>query len=209
MDRQESAKAGGPGQGAGLLPADPLTPVRWPAYTYVPGRTPHPESDPAGHRFGQRRSPALPLALHAWTENESYGRGLALFNRGYYWEAHEAWEGLWLAAGRRGPVADFLKGLIHLAASGVKAREGVAAGVSDHAERAAELFHAAGSQLGGGGAAGLTWEHLTQTCHSIARLAGVLADLGRRLPAVAPLVPVLPRLQPVVGRLLCRVPDCT
>lgn len=203
MGKKEAA---GAGKAAGLTPDSPLARGDWPAYTYVPGRTPHPESDPAGHRFGQPRWPALPLTLHAWTENKGYCRGLALFNHGYYWEAHEAWEGLWLAAGRRGSVADFLKGLIHLAASGVKAREGVSAGVADHADRAEVLFAAAHDQLGGASAAGLAWEHLTQICHTILRLAAVLADLGRRLPAVAPLVPVLPRLQPVLVELRCRVP---
>ena len=33
-----------------------------------------------------------------------------LFNAGYYWEAHEVWEGLWHAYGRRGATADVLKG---------------------------------------------------------------------------------------------------
>jgi predicted metal-dependent hydrolase len=63
-----------------------------------------------------------------------------LFNHGYYWEAHEEWERLWQAAGRRGPVADFLKGLIKLAAAGVKQLEGRPAGTRNHARRAAELF---------------------------------------------------------------------
>ena len=47
-----------------------------------------------------------------------------LLNHGFYWEAHEAWETLWHAAGRKGEIADFLKGLIKLAAAAVKAREG-------------------------------------------------------------------------------------
>lgn len=71
---------------------------------------------------------------------EPYLFGLDLFNHGYYWEAHEAWEALWHAAGRRGPPGDFLKGLIKLAAAGVKVREGQPAGVVNHGRRAAELF---------------------------------------------------------------------
>jgi hypothetical protein len=69
-------------------------------------------------------------------------RGLALFNAGYYWEAHEAWESLWHAHGRRGETADLLKGLIKLAAAGVKIREGRVAGVMTHARRAGALFEA-------------------------------------------------------------------
>ena len=47
---------------------------------------------------------------------------------------------LWHAAGRTGATADFLKGLIKLAAAGVKVREGRAAGVRRHAERAVDLL---------------------------------------------------------------------
>jgi predicted metal-dependent hydrolase len=68
---------------------------------------------------------------------------VALFNAGYYWEAHEVWEGLWHAHGRRGPTADVLKGLIKLAAAGVKVRQGQPHGVITHARRAAEAFDSA------------------------------------------------------------------
>ena len=71
-------------------------------------------------------------AAHHWAVD--------LFNNGYYWEAHEAWEGLWHAYGRSGAKADFVKGLIKLSAAGVKAREGNAAGVNRHAQRAVDLF---------------------------------------------------------------------
>jgi hypothetical protein len=80
-----------------------------------------------------------------WRGSEAYLYGLDLFNAGFYWEAHEAWEGLWHACGRRGTTADFLKGLIKLAAAGVKHREGQPRGVASHACRAADLFRAAGA----------------------------------------------------------------
>lgn len=63
-----------------------------------------------------------------------------MFNAGYYWEAHEAWESLWHAEGRRGATAEVLKGLIKLAAAGVKVREGRPNGVRTHAARAAASF---------------------------------------------------------------------
>ena len=75
-------------------------------------------------------------------------RGIELFNAGYYWEAHEAWESLWHAHGRRGPTAEILQALIKLAAAGVKVREGRPAGVRTHASRAATLFEHA-CQVGG------------------------------------------------------------
>ncbi len=42
-------------------------------------------------------------------------RGVELFNRGRYWEAHEAWEDAW-TPDRRGPDRGFYKGLIQVAA---------------------------------------------------------------------------------------------
>lgn len=113
-----------------------------PPYAFVPGRNPHPTSDPAGHSFGKPRPAPEPVDPSRWGDCREYLFGLDLFNHGYYWEAHEAWEGLWNAAGRRGEVAEFLKALIHLGAAGVKAREGRAEGVRSHARRAAELFGA-------------------------------------------------------------------
>jgi uncharacterized protein len=45
----------------------------------------------------------------------SLDRGVALFNQGLYWEAHEAWEEAW-TPDRRGPDGGFYKGLIQVAA---------------------------------------------------------------------------------------------
>jgi hypothetical protein len=60
------------------------------------------------------------------------------------------WEAVWHAVGKRGRLADFVKGLIKLAAAGVKALEGSEVGVLRHSRRAAELFHlAAASQHSG------------------------------------------------------------
>lgn len=119
-----------------------------PPYSYVPGGGwPHPTSDERGHSFG-RHELAAPLDEANWRENETWLFAIDLFNHGYYWEAHEAWESLWHACGRSGPVADLLKGLIKLAASGVKSREGRPAGVKQHATRSAELLSAAAGKLG-------------------------------------------------------------
>jgi len=67
-------------------------------------------------------------------------RGLDLFNHGDYWEAHEAWEAVWHVAGRQGPTAELLKGLIKLAAAGVKTRAGSWRGRRRHCRRAVALF---------------------------------------------------------------------
>jgi hypothetical protein len=118
-----------------LLPDEPFPP-----YAYIPGRFPHPTADPAGHSFGIE--PVIPPKVEPqrWPQCRPYLYGIDLFNGGYFWESHVAWESLWLACGRKGKVADFLKGLIKLAAAGVKALEGTLEGVRSHSGRAAELW---------------------------------------------------------------------
>jgi hypothetical protein len=115
---------------------------RLPPYTYTPGVAPHPISDPAGHSYGRV---ARPITVDAEQLGASpvFRRAIQLFQDGYYWEAHEEWESIWHALGRRGASADFVKGLIKLAAAGVKAREGNTVGVQRHLRRAVELLSAA------------------------------------------------------------------
>ena len=120
-----------------------------PPYSYVSGFAPHPLSDPRGHMQG-RAAPFSPDQAwispdQAWSgllvDSEEYRYGVDLFNHGYYWEAHEAWESLWHAAGRKGALAAWLKALIKLAAAAVKLREGNSRGVERHAQRAQELLN--------------------------------------------------------------------
>lgn len=120
-----------------------------PPYTHIPGVTPHPIRDPAGHAYVAPKSlqeilehKATDVALtgDSLPQHPEFRWAVTLFNAGYYWEAHEAWESLWHVAGRSGRLADFLKGLIKLAAAGVKWREHNQSGVERHATRARELF---------------------------------------------------------------------
>ncbi len=114
--------------------------IAFPPYTYVPGMFPHPFRSEEGHGFRLHPSPSRPPANGNWRECVHYRMGLDLFNHGYYWEAHELWEALWHAYGRRGAAACFLQGLIHLAAAGVKVRMGNERGMLRHGKRAAELM---------------------------------------------------------------------
>jgi len=112
----------------------------FPSYAFVPGYFPHPLSNPQGHSFGSQLEHYRCPEPTNWQACRPFLRGVDLFNYGYYWEAHEVWEGLWNACGRSGITAGFLKGLIKLAAAGVKFRQGVIKGVHTHSERAAALF---------------------------------------------------------------------
>ena len=140
-----------------------------PPYSYVPGGPwPHPIRSPDGHQAGHRPAPAEPIGDgEGWRESANYLRGLALFDAGYYWEAHEVWEGLWHAHDRRGPTADVLKALIKLAAAGVKVREGQPRGVATHARRAAALLQATAADAGRW-RLGLDLERLAADAHRLA-----------------------------------------
>jgi hypothetical protein len=100
-----------------------LTDEPFPPYSYIPGRFPPPESDPAGHSFGKKRSHVPAVDPAQWTVNKTCLFGLDLFNAGFFWESHVEFESLWLAAGRKGFVADFLKRLIRANPVGRRRRQ--------------------------------------------------------------------------------------
>jgi len=115
--------------------------VRFPPYTYVPGGPwPHPKSHPGGHSYHTPEIAVPAIEPDRWQSSTTFTEANRLFDAGYYWEAHEAWERLWHAAHRTGPVARTLKGLIKLAAAGVKIRELRPSGAATHASRAQKLF---------------------------------------------------------------------
>src|SRR5262245_50813210 len=156
------------------LPPPRLLPQRaLPPYSFVPrGQWPHPVSDPRGHARGHVPK-AEPLSSEGWRTNVAYLFGFDLFNYGCYWEAHEAWESLWrLALTRDRVLAAFLKGLIKLAAAGVKVRQGVPAGVRSHAIRAAELFDEVAAS------------HAIHYCGcDLPELSRLAQEVARRLPS--------------------------
>ncbi len=122
-----------------LYPGSPLPP-----YTYYPGSgMPHPIRDPKGHSHGRKHAPGQgPRALSqdSWHLNRNYLLGLDYFNLGFYWEAHDEWDRLWRSTGAESLVGRFLKGLVKMAAAGIKVREESIHGVRRHAASAGEVF---------------------------------------------------------------------
>jgi hypothetical protein len=55
-----------------------------------------------------------------WSGLQAYLRGVDLFNRWYFWEAHEAWEPLWRTQPADSEAARFIQGLIGVAAALLK-----------------------------------------------------------------------------------------
>ena len=173
------------------MPAQP-PPRPLPPYSYVPGHEhPHPVTDPCGHHFDAPKPAPLPLdqlpaeptsrrrAIAAQlAANLDWLHALDLFNGGYYWESHEAWEHFWNQLGRTTPEARFVQGLIHLAAACVKILEGIPEGVTRHTMRARELL--GGLSAANHGDAG------SERCAVLGlapeSIAGVLHELGQYRP---------------------------
>jgi len=111
---------GAPGAPALHLPEEPFPP-----YRFVPGVTPHPFAHPAGYMHGRQR-PAPPfLPADRWAENRAFLRGVDFFNRGWWWEAHEAWEELWhVVEGKDDAQHLLLKALIQFAACALNLERG-------------------------------------------------------------------------------------
>ena len=154
-----------------------------PPYTYTPGVTPHPISDPAGHSHG-RVAAAVAVNAERLSQSPAFRRAVQLFRHGYYWEAHEEWESVWHAVGRRGPVADLLKGLIKLAAAGVKAREGNTDGVRRHARRAVELLSSASSGENSTGINHAMLSALTQQATELSQSTATYPPLNHGRPVI-------------------------
>jgi hypothetical protein len=95
--------------------------LSFPAYRFVPGLCPHPIRDPKGHSYQSVPTQAHPFwTPDQWTTLEAYLRGVDLFNRFYFWEAHEAWEALWTSHPAENDPARFIQGLINITASFLK-----------------------------------------------------------------------------------------
>lgn len=91
-----------------------------PGYRYRPGRSPHPTRHPRGHAFGEPPPSVEAFDAADWPHCDTYRFGIDLYNHGFFWEAHEYLEALWVAAGRRSPTGQFLQGLIQIAAAAIK-----------------------------------------------------------------------------------------
>lgn len=123
----------------------------FPAYRYLPFQAdiPHPRNDPAGHSYGQEEEYVSDFIAEDWRTCEPYLYGIDLFNNGYWWEAHEAWEALWLVAGRESLAGQFLQGLIQLAGAQLKRFTGVERGAQMLTETGiAKILLAKGVYLG-------------------------------------------------------------
>ena len=95
-------------------------------------------------------------------------RGIALFNSGQFFEAHEAWEDAWRAE-TDNPTRSFLQGLIQVSAGFVKWQRGHPRGMAALLERGAEKL-----RRGPSGALGL---NIGELLESVERFKAVAASM--------------------------------
>lgn len=114
-----------------------------PPYRHLPGQTPHPHTHPLGHRFALSGAD-LPLTDENWPTHRAYLAGVDLYNRAFWWEAHEAWEGPW---GISAPECRrHLQGLVQLAAALIKWRQGNRRGMEKLARSSRALLEAVAAE---------------------------------------------------------------
>ncbi len=110
--------AGGNGK---KMKIDPKT-FSVPDTPYIPGKGERPAHDFMGEIAQQ--APAV-------TENSSAAGnlpwlyGIALFNKGFYWEAHEVWEPVWMRALPNSREKHLVQGAIHLTNAALKKTMGL------------------------------------------------------------------------------------
>lgn len=90
------------------------------------------------HIPGLTPRPARPVA-------PGLASGLALYRAGAFWEAHEAWEPVWLGLPPNAPERALVQGLIQLANARLKLAMGRARAARRIADLAAEALARAGS----------------------------------------------------------------
>jgi len=98
------------------------TDTPFPTYRYLPfhKNMPHPRNDPEGHSYGLEEEYLAEFSDHDWPTCQPYLYAVDLFNYAYWWEAHESWETVWVAAGRGTRSGLFVQGLIQIAAGQLK-----------------------------------------------------------------------------------------
>ncbi len=90
-----------------------------PSRAHVPGSGSKPDLVPLEQ--AKALAPAVTQA-ETWHDNVPYLYGHDLMQTGYYWEAHEVWEAVWLASPANSPERLLLQALIQKANARLKSR---------------------------------------------------------------------------------------
>ena len=139
--------------------------IDWPPYRYLPGSSRHPLRHPEGHLRGRELPEPRYLPAESWSENRPYLMGVDLFNQVFWWEAHEAWEGLWHLADEDKAMSFFLKGLIQAAAALLQRHQRQESGSQRLFRRSLENLEETKQLVAAPIYMGLTFDALTDQLH--------------------------------------------
>lgn len=117
-------------------------------YRFASGLSPHPTEHPQGHSFGVPPPVVTLRPPEQWRDDEEYLFGCDLYNHAFWWEAHEAWEGLWRLCEPEGASFRFFQGLIQISAAHLKLFLGRTTGVCRLRERAQGYLSSAAKERG-------------------------------------------------------------
>ena len=92
-----------------------------PPFAYVPGMTPRPDEAFFDDLHGSVPDTADPETL---LTSPSWRAGLFYLDHGYFWEAHEALEPVWMRLAEGSEARELVQGAIQLANAALKARMG-------------------------------------------------------------------------------------
>ncbi len=112
----------------------------FPRYRYIPTVSPHPVIDPSGHSYKKLEEKTLRMTPDHWVQNETYLYGVDLFNHGFWWEAHEAWENVWMGTEKSDLEGKFLQALIQFSAALLKLYSGSRKGFDNLYKEASTKF---------------------------------------------------------------------
>jgi uncharacterized protein len=108
-----------------------------PRGAHVPGSGTTPDRAPLDTAKALVRPPVREAE---WEGNEPYRYGVALCLNGFFWEAHEVWEAVWLACPPNSRERRFLRALIQIANAALKLRMGRANAARRLLAEAAEII---------------------------------------------------------------------
>jgi len=93
--------------------------VTQPSHAYIPGQTPrHPDGS-----FDLLRATAQPgMSVDALAASPAFKTGLTYLDTGFFWEAHEVFEPVWMALPNPSPERSLVQALIQLANGHLKLR---------------------------------------------------------------------------------------
>jgi len=106
------------------------TNIPFPERKYLPGESIHPSKHPEGSHIPEVPSDMTTFDIDTWRHSQPYLYAIDLFNFGYWWEAHEVLEDLWVQTGKTTVIAKFIQGIIQISAALLKDSQSVPIGAS-------------------------------------------------------------------------------